>query len=278
MVGAGDHLGFKFDPLSELLFDFARVTNAQKAGAVEAWSELLCVFAGMRNALQTAVGQPSASRCTFNVFEVTRRSGFEVTTHSALLCDLLDPRGTHGQGGAFLRAFLALVDDHLPRNTSRVPWPPADGWWSVVPEFAAAQGRLDILLTNRGPSGAATIVIENKWDHDLTDRQLERYAEYLSAQRPWGGGHRRCLVYLTRGGEDPGIAVPIDFVRLSYSVDISGLLQGAIEHLRETAPPALREPLLQYCQILGRDDARRNGADGCVLSRERPSRTRAGAP
>jgi PD-(D/E)XK nuclease superfamily len=135
MVGAGDHLGFKFDPLSELLFDFARVTNAQKAGAVEAWSELLCVFAGMRNALQTAVGQPSASRCTFNVFEVTRRSGFEVTTHSALLCDLLDPRGTHGQGGAFLRAFLALVDDHLPRNTSRVPWPPADGWWSVVPEF-----------------------------------------------------------------------------------------------------------------------------------------------
>jgi PD-(D/E)XK nuclease superfamily len=248
-------LGSEFATWSDLLSDFVGVTDAQRAAAVGTWRELLSVFAGMRSALQTAVGQPSASRCTFNVFAVTRRSGFEVTTHSALLCDLLDPRGTHGQGGGFLKAFLALIDDHLPRSASRMPWPPADGWWSAVPEFPAAQGRLDILLANRGPSGPATIVIENKWDHDLTDRQLERYAEYLIAQKPLGGGHRRCLVYLTRGGEDPGVALPIDLVRLSYSVDISRLLQATIEQLRDTGPSALREPLLQYCQILGGDDA-----------------------
>jgi hypothetical protein len=255
MVGTGDRLGPKFDTWSELIFDFACVTNAQKAAAVDAWRELLSVFDGMRNALQTAVGQPSASRCTFNVFEVTRRSGFEVTTHSALLCDLLDPRGTHGQGGGFLRAFLAMVDDNLPRSASRAPWPPADGWWSVVPEFPAAQGRLDILLANRGPSGPATIIIENKWDHGLADRQLERYAEYLVAQRPLGKGHRRCLVYLTGSGDNPGVEVPVDFVRLSYSVDISRLLQGTIEHFRDTTPPALREPLLQYLEILDNDYA-----------------------
>lgn len=245
----------KLDTWSDLLSDFVGVSNAQQAAAVGTWRELLSVFAGMRDALQTAIGQPSAARCTFNVFEVTRRSGFEVTTHSALLCDLLDPRGTHGQGGAFLHAFLALVDANLPRSTSRAPWPPADGWWSAVPEFPAAQGRLDILLTNRGRSNPATIVIENKWNHDLSDRQLERYAEYLLAQRPLGGRHRRCLVYLTRSGEEPEMALPVDFVPLSYSADISGLLQGAIEQLRDTAPPALREPLLQYCQILGGDDA-----------------------
>jgi hypothetical protein len=255
MVEPQNRLGANLDPWPRLLSDFVGVRNAQQMAAVGEWRGLLSVFAGVRSAVQAAIGQPSASRCTFNVFQVTRRSGFEVTSHSALLCDLLDPRGTHGQGGAFLKAFLATVDANLPVSAFRAPWPPPDGWWSVVPEFAAAQGRLDILLTNRGPSGPATIVIENKWEHGLTDRQLERYAEYLVAQRSLGEDHRSCLVYLTRSGEDPGISLPIDFVRLSYSRDISRLLQGTIEHLRDTAPAALREPLLQYCQILGDDDA-----------------------
>ena len=250
-----DRLGANLDPLRRLLADFGDAEDAQQAAAVGAWRGLLSAFSGVRGALQASIGEPSASRCTFNVFEVTRRSGFEVTTHSALLRDLLDPRGTHGQGGVFLRAFLAMVDDSLPRSTSRAPWPPADGWWSMVSEFPAAQGRLDILLTNRGPSGAATIVIENKWDHRLGDRQLERYAEYLLTQRPLGTEHRKCLVYLTRNGEDPGIRVPVDFARLSHSLHIAGLLQDTLAIARETVPPALREPLLQYCEILDGDDA-----------------------
>jgi PD-(D/E)XK nuclease superfamily len=255
MVGSRTRFGSKLDTWSDLLSGFVGVTNAQQTVAMATWRELLSVFAGMRNALQTAVGEPSASRCTFNVFEVTRRSGFEVTTHSALLCDLLDPRGTHGQGGAFLQAFLAMIDDKLPRSTSRAPWPPADGWWNVVPEFAAAQGRLDILLTNRGPSGPATIVIENKWGHGVGDLQLERYGEYLVKQRPLGEGHRKCLVYLTRSGEDPGIRAPVDFARLSHSLHIAGVLQDTLETSGDTVPSALREPLLQYLHILGDDYA-----------------------
>jgi hypothetical protein len=255
MVEQADRFGSKSDTWSKLLFDFLCVTNAQEAASVTAWRELLSAFGGMRNALQTAVGQPSASRCTFNVFEVTRRSGFEVTTHSALLCDLLDPRGTHGQGGAFLQAFLAMIDGHLQTSTSRAPWPPADGWWGVVSEFSAPHGRLDILLTNRGPSGPATIVIENKWDHRLGDRQLERYAEYLVTLSPSERGHRKCLVYLTRSGEDPGMRMPVDFVQLGHSVHICRLLKDTLETVRETVPSALREPLLQYCEILDDDDA-----------------------
>jgi hypothetical protein len=243
------------DPWCGLLSDFARASKAGQLAALRDWRRLLSDFDSLRNDLQKAIGEPSASRCTFNVFEVTRRSGFEVTTHSALLCDLLDPRGTHGQGGAFLRAFLAVVDANLPVSASRVPRPPPDGWWSVVPEFAAAQGRLDILLTNRGPSGPATIVIENKWGYGLGDLQLERYAEYLLMQRPLGEAHRKCLVYLTRSGGDPAIRVPVDFAPLSHSVHIAALLRDTLDTLRETVPPALREPLLQYCRILDDDDA-----------------------
>jgi hypothetical protein len=85
-----------FDAWRHFLSNFVRAMEAQQSVAIGEWRGLLSDFAGVRGALQTAIGQPSASRCTFNVFEVTRRSGFEVTTHSALLCDLLDPRGTHG--------------------------------------------------------------------------------------------------------------------------------------------------------------------------------------
>jgi hypothetical protein len=106
MVGYADQTVGHRGHWRELLFEFGRLSDRQKAASVAKWGRLLSDFASVRNALQTAVGEPGVARCTFNVFEVTRRRGFEVTTHSALLCDLLDPRGSHGQGGAFLNAFL----------------------------------------------------------------------------------------------------------------------------------------------------------------------------
>jgi hypothetical protein len=47
--------------------------------------------------------------------------------------------------------------------------------------------------------------------------------------------------------------LPIDFVWRSYCADISILLHSTIEHLLDTIPPALREPLLQYLEILDSD-------------------------
>jgi hypothetical protein len=242
------------DGWRRLLSDFSEIRNALQGHELERWRHLLTDFSQVRDALQAAVGEPSASRCTFNVFEVTWRRAFEVTTHSALLCDLLDPRGSHGQGGVFLKAFLKIVDVNLPAGASRPPWPPTDGWWSVAPEFPAEHGRLDIILSNRGPSGPATIVIENKWDHGLGHRQLERYGEYLAKLGRSGQPHRTCLVYLTRSGEKPSMKLPVEFVCLSHSTDIYGLIESTLAALTHTAPAALREPLLQYLAILGDDD------------------------
>jgi hypothetical protein len=126
----------------------------------------------------------------------------------------------------------------------------ADGWWSVAREVLTQQGRLDIVLRNRGPSGPATVVIENKWNHGLGDRQLERYGQYLMDIRRSGQHHRRCLVYLTRRGEDPLPPLSVDFVPVSYCTDISRLIRDTLKSLGEIAPSALREPLWQYCAIL----------------------------
>jgi hypothetical protein len=243
------------DGWRKLLSEFAGVANARKAATAEKWRGLLSEFVGVRDAVQIVVGQPGAHRCTFNIFEVTRRSGFEVTTHSALLSDLLDPRGSHGQGGAFLNAFLEIIDSNLPPDVVGSPWPPADGWWRVTAEYRTEEGRLDIILANRGPSGPATIASENKWNAGLGKQQLERYGEYLTKLRRSEQSHRTCLVYLTRDGENYRTPFLADVICLSYSVHISRLIQGVLETSKDNFPPALREPLLQYCAVLSEDDA-----------------------
>src|SRR5437660_12720896 len=43
----------------------------------------------------------------FNIFQILRVGHLEVTTHSPILAELLNPKGRHGQGAAFLRLFLA---------------------------------------------------------------------------------------------------------------------------------------------------------------------------
>jgi hypothetical protein len=124
----------------------------------------------------------------------------------------------------------------------------------VAPEHAAEQGRLDIILSNRGPAGPATIVIENKWDHGLGTRQLERYGEYLANLGRSGQAHRKCLIYLTRNGEAPPISLPVEFVCLNHATDIYEMIRSTIGSLNQTVPLALREPLLQYLAILGNDN------------------------
>src|SRR5208283_235963 len=48
----------------------------------------------------------------FNIFHILRVGHLEVTTHSPILGELLNPKGKHGQGAAFLRLFLAQFDIH----------------------------------------------------------------------------------------------------------------------------------------------------------------------
>lgn len=101
---------------------------------------------------------------------------------SRILSWLLDPRGTHGQGAAFLSAFLKWIS---------VPWAEADvAGAKVMLEAPAADGRrIDILIT--APTWA--IAVENKpWAGDQ-DAQLR---DYLSFLKPYP---RRCLVYLAGG-------------------------------------------------------------------------------
>jgi hypothetical protein len=81
-------------------------------------------------------------------------------THSQLLGDLLDPKGSHGQGRLFLEAFLEHID--VPN--------PKDGDWMVSVEA----GRVDIRVWRRSPP--SMILIENKSNGAIDQsNQLYRY-------------------------------------------------------------------------------------------------------
>jgi PD-(D/E)XK nuclease superfamily len=81
-------------------------------------------------AYREQAGQQANSRALssgeFNIFTLTERANFEVTTHQRILADLLNPLGTHRQGNFFLQPFLKLV-----RHKTGIAQPPADGLWEV---------------------------------------------------------------------------------------------------------------------------------------------------
>jgi hypothetical protein len=93
----------------------------------------------------------------------------EVGCHSPILADLLDPFGSHGQGGLFLREFLKLLTEHkadLPAlSDARVehasPWA-----WIIGRE----RERIDISISN--PHIGLLIFIENKIDAGEQPEQL----------------------------------------------------------------------------------------------------------
>ena len=161
----------------------------------------------------------------FNLFKVLGIHSREVKTHSALLANLFDPNGTHGQGDLFLRAFLeygAGEGEFLPpeyANLSTREWESVcevsiqavrqvetDGEENIENIEVSPQtdtGRLDIVLRNPNPNrrDRALIVIENKIYARDQEEQLIRYESWLQANRAFWP--RQALLYLTLDGREP---------------------------------------------------------------------------
>ena len=60
----------------------------------------------------------------FNLFAILGRETDEVRTHSAILAELLDPSGSHGQGAVFLRQFVDRVQKAV-QNLANIAVDPA---------------------------------------------------------------------------------------------------------------------------------------------------------
>lgn len=189
----------------------------------------------------------------FNVFRTLDRTYDEVKGHSAFLAELLDPRGSHGQGGVFLRSFLSLLGTEtgvagvLPEDAIEMEWTvTTERWLFPRDDDSGDGGRVDILLKARKAKGHGeyAIVIENKIKHGDEWRQLQRYKKQCM-NRGW----QTVLCYLTPEGRCPtddslGDIAKNEIVCLGYGVFVTSWLDDCIQ--KAALLPRVRETLVQY--------------------------------
>jgi len=117
-----------------------------------------------RRALERATGE------SFNIFRVLGIGHLEVRTHSPILGELLDPKGSHGQGGVFLKLFLdqMRITDLKPEQCQLR----LDYFAGPVKEDSG--GRIDLVIQDHG-SPPKAVIIENKIFAADQPNQLLRY-------------------------------------------------------------------------------------------------------
>ena len=185
----------------------------------------------------------------FNLFSILSIERYELK-HSALIANLLDPKGSHGCGDAFLRAFfeIALKGTAYPFESSTPPNSYTE--YYTGPIAGDTGGRIDILVESK--SSHYGLIIENKIYAGDQDKQLTRYDNY---GKEIFGADGYLLVYLTLYGYDASkestatkSAEEVGYLRLSYAEDILRWLEQCARLAYDK--PLVRESLNQYIRTI----------------------------
>jgi hypothetical protein len=175
-----------------------------------------------------------ASGGNFNMFSVLGVDHYE-QSHSAILVELLNPRGSHGLKSKFLQAFLnkEMHKDFL----ENFDFPSA----TVKPEFFTGNnGRIDILIEdNKGHA----VIIENKIYAVDQWEQLKRY-NYFAIHKYGLGNYE--IIYLTLNGKEASdhSGNGVEYRQISYSKDIIDWLDHCVS--LSSRFPLVRETINQY--------------------------------
>ena len=191
----------------------------------------------------------------FNIFNDLGFMSDEVHLHSMFLANLLNPKGSHGQRGKFLEAFLKMLQKSFPAiSADSLELDTAIA--SVgVEKYIGRQtdsegGRIDIYLTD----GKHSIIIENKINAGDQHHQMLRYWNYGMSQKGDDTEKSFVLIYLTLDGCSPSkdsLGEDLkenDIVCLSYKSDITGWLDRCVELAART--PLVRETINQYISTI----------------------------
>ncbi len=178
---------------------------------------------------------------SFNIFKLLKVDRYEVSTHSAILANLLNPDGSHGQGFLFLDAFLK----HCSKNWPMPQTLHSSGYsWNVETEKSTAFGRLDIVLTC--PEQDYVLAIENKIDADEQEDQLVRYSDWLKSSFATRN-YMSDLIFLTPTGHESLTAKGCMYHRMSYCTDIRDWLENVAGRI---CAPKIRETVYQYIEVI----------------------------
>ena len=192
---------------------------------------------------------------SFNIFNDLGFMSDEVHLHSMFLANLLNPKGSHGQRGKFLEAFLKMLQKSFPTISADNLELDITNASVEVEKYIGRQtdsegGRIDIYLTD----GKHSIIIENKIYAGDQHHQMLRYWNYGMSQKGNDTEKSFVLIYLTLDGCSPSIESlgedlkENDIVCLSYKSDIRGWLDRCVELASRT--PLVRETINQYISTI----------------------------
>ena len=186
----------------------------------------------------------------FNIFEILKVETNETRAHSAFLAALLTPKGKHGAGDRFLRAFIdtmdCLKDFEFNTKDAKVEIEYSIGNKN---EDATEGGRIDILIE----SGNKAIIIENKIYAGDQEKQLIRYTNYAKKYRDYR------LLYLNLYGDeaseysvkdesDKKLQSGEDYFQVGYDKEIIDWLEACIAEAERL--PIVRESVIQYQNLI----------------------------
>ena len=185
----------------------------------------------------------------FNIFRVMHMESDEVYTHSAIIAELLNPKGSHGCGDTFLKLFLELLPSpfDLPFDTQNAKTDVE----IVIGEITDKEGgRMDVMVESKGQA----IIIENKIYAGDRQNQMLRYYNYANNQ--YGRGNYR-LLYLTLFGKSPSdsskgksLEENEDFYCVSYAGEIKQWLLSCLT--QAVQKPLVREIIVQYINLINK--------------------------
>ena len=191
----------------------------------------------------------------YNIFNDLGFMSDEVHLHSMFLANLLNPKGSHGQRGKFLEAFLKMLQKSFPAISADNLELDITNASVGVEKYIGRQtdsegGRIDIYLTD----GKHSIIIENKIYAGDQYHQMLRYWNYGMSQKGDDTEKSFVLIYLTLDGCSPSkeslgeYLKENDIVCLSYKSDIRGWLDRCVELASRT--PLVRETINQYISTI----------------------------
>jgi hypothetical protein len=177
----------------------------------------------------------------YNIFSLLLLERVE-SINSAILANLLNPDGSHGQGVLFLRTFI----NHCKRKYPAFHNFDGDiekGRWTVTPELPFGNGRMDIVAMNSATG--QILLIENKIDAPEQPEQIKRYGEWM--QRKEQEFPQQAMLYLTITGKEAETAFGYLYTQISYHEDIVSWLEQALE---KTQAENVRSIIRQYCDVV----------------------------
>ncbi|QKJ22956.1 PD-(D/E)XK nuclease family protein [Poseidonibacter lekithochrous] len=165
----------------------------------------------------------------FNIFSILNIERFEVKTHSALIYELINPKGSHNQSKKYLEIFIAdiLNIKDFDFNSAKVN----------REHLTDTNRRIDFTIEDNNNF----IVIEMKIDAKDQINQLSDYKKFADKKKK----RTRCY-YLTLNGNDASelSTKGISYERISFSFHILNWINKSIEKSFDL--PIIRESLTQY--------------------------------